>query len=111
MDAQQISTGILYHVTIGSNVDNIWASGIDPNYSTGKLDAAWYITKENILWAICHVASRHGCLMDDIFVCSVLVEHKAMRGTCRKGIYYTKSCFFAETINPAAWFIDQESSK
>jgi len=102
--------GILYHVTIGSNVDSIWSIGIDPNYSKGKFDASWYVVKDKILWAICHVANRHDCKLDDIFVCAVLVDWKHMRRTNLQGVYYTKQLFHAETFNPASWFVNEESN-
>lgn len=106
---EYVQQGILYHVTIGSNVDSIWDNGIDPAYSKGKFDASWYVTKDNILWAILHVADRHDCKLDDIFVCAVLVDWKSMRRTNAPGRYYTKRTFQPETVNPARWFVDNEA--
>lgn len=106
-DITQSQVGVLYHVTIGSNIDSIWANGIDPNYSKGKFDASWYVTKENLLWSILHVADRHDCELDDIYICAVVIDWRSMRRTNKPGRYFTTQCFKVETVTPARWFVEE----
>lgn len=100
--------GILYHITTSDCLDNIWGNGIDPAYSQSKFQASWFVTKGQINWAVCHVAYRHDCKLDDIWVCAVLIEWKCMRRTAKPGRYYTTSTFKIENASPARWFIDIE---
>lgn len=100
-------TGVLYHVTTSDVISSIWNDGIDPAYSRGKLEASWYVNKSQIAWAILHVALRHGCLMDDIFICATLIEWRAMRRTNHQGRYYTTRLYKIENATPASWFIQE----
>lgn len=101
--------GVLYHVTIGSNLDSIWSDGIDPHYSKGKFEASWYVTKEHILWAVLHVAHRHDCKLDDIFVCSAVIQWSSMRRTNKQGRFCTQKCFQIEQASPALWYVYGEN--
>jgi len=107
MDEKTSQKGILYHVTIGSNLDSIWADGIDPHYSKGKFEASWFVASERILWAVLHVADRHDCKLDDIFVIACVIDWKFMRRTNKVGIYYTKQLFNADTVTPARWHVEE----
>ena len=100
--------GVLYHVTIGGNLDSIWADGIDPHYSKGKFEAAWYVSKERLLWAVLHVVDRHDCKLDDIFVIAVSIDWRLMRRTNKTGVHFTKHTFAVETVTPARYFTEGE---
>lgn len=102
-------TGILYHVTLSDRIVSIYEQGIDPAYSTGRLDASWYVNKSQIAWAILHTSIRHGAPVADIMVCAVLIEWKHMRRTSRPGRYYTAQTFTIESATPAAWYVDDMS--
>lgn len=102
-------SGVLYHVTTAANLDSIYVDGVDPSYSKGKFEASWYVSKGQILWAICHVSLRHGVELDDIFVCPVLIEWNTMRRTNRPGRYYTQRTYKIENASPAAWYVDEET--
>jgi len=108
MDIQASQKGVLYHVTISSNLDSIWADGIDPHYSKGKFEATWYVSQERLLWAVLHVADRHDCKLDDIFVIAVNIDWRYMRRTNRLGVYYTKHTFTGDTVTPARYFTEGE---
>jgi len=108
MDTQLAQKGVLYHVTISGNIDSIWADGINPHYSKGKFEASWYVTKERLLWSILHVADRHDCKLDDIFVIAVQIQWQLMRRTNKSGIYFTKHTFSVDTVTPARYFTEGE---
>jgi hypothetical protein len=109
MNANYIpEVGVFYHVTTSDHIAGIFNNGVDPACSTGNLKAAWYCTKNNLAWALLHVSHRHSCLVDDIYVCRVLVPHKALKRSNVSGIFYTFERFNVETISPASWFIGAE---
>lgn len=102
------SVGVLYHVTTVDSVDGIVNNGIDPDRSTGKLKASWYVSKNNIQWAILHVCNRHHREPADVFVCRTVVNWSAMRRTAKPNVFYTLNKYSPEDISPATWFIDLE---
>jgi hypothetical protein len=99
----------LYHVTTGNVLESIQDQGIMPEYSVSKFKVSWFVTRVKVPWAILHVLSRHVALMDDIFVCPVLVEWDAMRNCGKEGVFYTQKTFKIEYPSPAIWFIQEMS--
>jgi len=48
----------LWHISPMMNVDSILWSGIDPRYSTGKLERCWYVKWWGIAWALAHISMK-----------------------------------------------------
>lgn len=103
-------TRILFHITPTKNLQSIYENGVCPEFSTGKLDASWYVNKHGVLWAIAHVSARHNISVNEISVCAVLIEWKSMRRTARPGFYYTIKNFTIENASPAEWYISPEEN-
>lgn len=97
----------LYHVTTGKVLESIQDQGIMPEYSTSKFKVCWYVTRAKVCWAILHVANRHNSLLDDIFVCPVLVEWSSMRNCGKEGVFYTQQTYKIQYPSPAVWFIQE----
>ena len=64
----------LYHATPRRNLESIKATGIDPSYSLGKIEAVWLHTESRRHWAILHTQKRHKT--DDIVVIEVEVKRE-----------------------------------
>jgi len=106
-DIDKAQTGVLYHVTIGDHVDSICSNGIDPAYSSSKFKASWFVSKDNILWAVAHVSNRHAVSVADIYVCRVTIDWRTMRRSNRQGIFYTTSVFCPDDVSPASWLLGE----
>ena len=78
----------LYHATPRKNIDSIKATGIDPDYSTGKIVAVWLHTKSRREWAVLHTQRRHNVGASDIVIIEVEVPREDLRRRY-KGIWST----------------------
>ncbi len=106
LSSQSETTGVLYHVTRAEVAHLIEQEGIDPAKSRGKMQASWYVRKNEIQWSICHVSSQHHTSVDELVICAVLVDWKDMRRMNRPGFYYTYEVYRPESISPAIFFIE-----
>ena len=68
----------LYHVTPKVNLDGISSDGIDPSYSTGKMNVCWFVEVEMIDWAIAHVARKRKVKMGDLIVLLCVIQQESL---------------------------------
>lgn len=47
-----------YHVTLEGNFYSIIHHGVMPDFSTGSRLVSWWVSEENIPWALSHVSAR-----------------------------------------------------
>jgi len=96
---------VLFHVTPAENVQSILECGIDPKYATGKMKAAWFVSKQRIEWALIHTSAHHHVQIDELAVCAVMVYGRDMYKFNRPGFYYTYITHKIETATPAMFFL------
>lgn len=59
---------IVRHATHRRNIVNIRRRGLLANMSTGRLKAVWVHPEGKTVWALDHVAKRHGWELGDLVV-------------------------------------------
>ena len=91
----------LYHATPKSNLDSIFADGLDPAFSTGKAKVIWLHTKSRRHWAIAHVQKRHRCNLDEVVLIEVNVPRSRLQRRWR-GLWTTTETLMEFTITEAA---------
>jgi len=94
-----------YHVTPTFNVRLIEQNGINPEYSTGKLKASWYVAKHGILWAIAHCSARHGIPTGELSVATVMLPRNAIKRSAFPKMFYVYDMYRIATFSPATHFI------
>lgn len=100
---------ILYHVSPTRNTVSISEHGIDPSYSTGKLEASWYVSKNRVLWAIAHCSARHDEPVNELTVHVVEVPAGCkIRRTSLDGVMWLTDTMQVIKSSPAAWFLDPD---
>ena len=78
----------LYHATPKTNLENIKATGLDPNRSRGKEAVVWLHTASRREWAILHTTQRHKCEVSDVIVIEVEIPRSKLRRRWR-GLWVT----------------------
>ena len=101
-------TGVLYHVTIESNVSGITNEGVRPDLAQRNHKASWWVSKQRLEWAMLHTSARHGTPIEKLFVCAALIYWEDMKRTNLMGIYYTYELIHPESIQPAIAVLDKD---
>lgn len=96
---------IAYHVTLAKNVGKIEREGVSPAYSTGRLDASWYVNKAGVTWAIAHCSQRHAVPVSDLFVCTVMLPRKAIKRTAFPQMFYVRETYHVAAVTQAYYFV------
>jgi hypothetical protein len=97
-----------YHVTLAENAEDILEQGILPTCSLGKLQANWYVSRQELEWAILHVSARHDVPVSEIVVCEVAIYFNEVKRTKRPGVFYSFKSQTIQLISPAMQYIEVE---
>lgn len=95
---KQLNSLVVYHVTLASNASSILENGIDPSYSSGKMQVSWYVSKHRIEWAVLHLSLLYHVLPEDLCICACCVEPKHLSVFMQPGRYYSKSVIHPESV-------------
>lgn len=85
-----MSNVFLYHATPGQNRDSIDRRGLLVSKARGKLKAVWLHESRDTLWAIAHVARKHGVPAKDVIVYAVYVEDFGELRRAKGGRFYSR---------------------
>ena len=83
----------LYHATLKSKLDSIFAEGLDPRCATGKMKVTWLHTKSKRHWAIAHAQKRHKCNLDDVVLLQMSIPRSQLQKRWR-GIWTTDTIIY-----------------
>ena len=78
----------LYHATPIENLENIKATGLDPNRSKGKESLVWLHTQSRREWAILHTARKHQVSFEEVAIIAVDIPRYKLRRRWR-GLWST----------------------
>lgn len=104
-------SAILYHVTPEYNLEAIMREGVRPDLARGKMQAAWYVSKKGITWAIAHTSLRHDLSVANLVVLTSMLPMLAVKRTGIRNAFCTKSRFTPEYFTPAEYFLYTEWSE
>lgn len=66
---QKARDGFLYHVSPSKNRESIRLHDLEPSlFSQGKHRKLWLVEWKEVMWAINHVAQRHGVALENLDV-------------------------------------------
>lgn len=98
-------SAVLYHVTPEHNIDAIMREGVRPDLARGKTQAAWYVNKHGIVWAIAHTSLRHDLPVSNLVVLTTMLPMLVTKRTGIRNAFCTKSRFTPEYWTPAEYFL------
>ena len=78
----------LYHATPIENLENIRATGLDPDRSKGKENLVWLHTASRREWAILHTAQKHQVSFEEVAIIAVDIPRSKLRRRWR-GLWST----------------------
>ena len=79
----------LYHVTTDIRKESIRFSGVDPTKATGKMQASWWVTEDQVVWAMAHVSAKWGVSVDHLVIFSCESDDWLFVRWVRPGVFYT----------------------
>lgn len=79
----------LYHWTHRKNYRSIGRSGLLTSFALGRVPLVWACSERRVLWAVGHVAERHGWNHDDLILFRLYAPAMKWRRTCWRGVYTT----------------------
>lgn len=83
-------TRTLYHVTLRKNIKSILKNGLSPKRARTKYKSVWYVSKENVSWAIEHVVRRHNVRdKKQLVVIEATVKEQNIKTNRWSGIYHS----------------------
>lgn len=101
----------LFHVTPDYNVPSIQERGIDPYFTTGKMDVCWFVSRYNIQWALLHVSFCKDVRPSGLVVMTVNQPSEKFKGFFKPGIYKCEHIIFPDDISESVNFIDLGESR
>jgi hypothetical protein len=103
--ANQMHLTTLRHASPVRNLPSIFARGLQPARSLGRLAGIWLHARSRSPWAVAHVAARHGVPAAAVVVLSVRVPRawlsRRARGSWVCPRVIPPSCFVS-VLHPAA---------
>lgn len=104
---KDIHSLVVYHITPSENVQSILEVGVSTRYSHCKNNTVWVVSRQRIEWAIIHASNRHSVSVDNLAVCSLLVDGRHLTRLGRPGIYFASITLPIETAIPAMFFMEE----
>lgn len=81
----------LYHVSPHFNTQSILSEGVSPAWSRGKLHVSWWITEEQLMWALAHISSRYAISVNVLAIFTASIDEALLLRTRWKGVYQCKA--------------------
>lgn len=88
-----IENWVMYHVTPNYNVTGILVEGIQPQYSEGKREASYYVTRNAIEWAILFVSAKRYLHISELTVFTCEIPRNSLVRTNHIHMYYTRGIY------------------
>jgi len=78
----------LYHVSLRENETSILSKGVLATKSKGRRTGSYWVTEDNLIWAIVHVSARHSVSVNEILIFVGIVQVDDIQRTARPGVFF-----------------------